>query len=164
MRLVRHGWQRALSLLDDRVLGDGPSTQEKHRMQHKTTGARLTTHQRPSKGKRALRGRATYKETGDVVKATSRLVLAVGKRIAVEDPADLAHILALEAKVTEAKDIAVRGLQRTGYSNREIGDVLGVTRQRVTQRWPRPDDCHRPRGTTRATGHGYGARYASGGR
>ncbi len=62
--------------------------------------------------------------------------MAVGKRVATEDPQDLVYIVKLEQAVKEAKVVAVRGLQQTGYSNRQIGEVLGVTRQAIALQWP----------------------------
>ena len=91
-------------------------------------------------GKRRLPSERPYRETGDVTEATARLVLAIGKRVAVEDPSDLEHLLRLEEAVGQAMTTAIRGLQTSGYSNQAIGDALGVTRQRITQQWPRLDD------------------------
>lgn len=69
--------------------------------------------------------------------AVCRLILAVGKRVAVEDPEDLRLLLTLDTALQEAWQIAVEGLRRSGYPDREIGAVLGTTRQAVEQRWPR---------------------------
>jgi hypothetical protein len=91
----------------------------------------------PAKGRE--RRRPEYRETPDVVAAVERLILAVGKRVATEDPEDLIHIRQLEQAVARAWRIAVDG-QRHTFSDREIADALSVSRPAVTQRWPRTEE------------------------
>lgn len=69
--------------------------------------------------------------------AVRRLVRALGKRIATEDPEALELLLALEGDLGEAWRVAVAGLRGSGFLDREIGEVLGCSRQAVEQRWPR---------------------------
>jgi hypothetical protein len=83
------------------------------------------------------RERRTYRETPDVAKATGRLILSLGKRVGTEDPPDLQILLELEAKLARAWESAIAGLRHTGYSDGQIGDELGTTKQAVQQRWPR---------------------------
>src|SRR5262245_16477215 len=78
-----------------------------------------------------------YRETPDVVKATGRLLLAVGKRVATEDPEDLRYLAVLQIRLDQAWATAVAGLRRTGYTDGQIGRELGITKQAVQQRWPR---------------------------
>jgi hypothetical protein len=61
----------------------------------------------------------------------------VGKRVGTEDADDLKLLLELEQELRQAWANAVFGLRRTGFTDREIGEVLGTTRQAVEQRWPR---------------------------
>jgi len=84
-----------------------------------------------------LSARRPYRETPDVVKATRRLILAVGKRVAVEDPDDLRFLSQLEHGLDQAWGLAVAGLRRSGYTDGQIGDQLGITKQAVQKRWPR---------------------------
>ena len=85
--------------------------------------------------------RKPYRETGDVVVGVRRLIAAVGKRVATEDPEDLEHLLALQAELDEAFRIAVAGLRASEYSDGAIGKVCGgITKQAVQQRWPRNSD------------------------
>jgi len=91
---------------------------------------------RPARRRPAKR-RKVYRETPDVREAIGRLVLAVGRRVATEDVDGLDELVALERTLGEAFAIAVDGLRRN-YSDREIGDRLGITRQAVQQKWPRP--------------------------
>jgi len=93
--------------------------------------------QRRPADKPSLSPRRAYRETPDVVKATNRLILAVGKRVAVEDIADLRYLSRLESALEEAWRIAVTGLRATGYTDGQIGRQLGITKQAVAQRWPR---------------------------
>lgn len=78
-----------------------------------------------------------YRETADVAEAVGRLIRAVGKRVAVEDPPDLLYLVALDLEVRKAFAIAIEGLRCSGFTDREIGQALGTTRQAVEQRWPR---------------------------
>lgn len=91
-------------------------------------------------GKAALpprRRRQRYRETPEVVGAARRLIRVVGKRIATEDPDDLLLLGDLEREVRQAWQVAIDGIRRSGFTDREIGEVLGTTRQAVEQRWPR---------------------------
>jgi hypothetical protein len=95
----------------------------------------------PDAGRRdRLRGKATlpptYRETPDVADATGRLIKAVGKRVATEDPDGLACLAALGESLAEAWRCAIDGLRASGFSDREIGEQLGTSRQAVEQRWP----------------------------
>jgi len=78
-----------------------------------------------------------YRETPEVVDGVVRLIRAVGKRIATEDPEALELLRCLEAEISVAWRVAVAGQRRAGFSDREIADALAVTRPAVTQRWPR---------------------------
>jgi hypothetical protein len=89
------------------------------------------------RGKLTLPARRRYRETPEVVAATRRLVRVVGERIATEDPADLRLLFDLERDLRHAWSTAVSGIRSAGFTDREIGEVLGTTRQAVEQRWPR---------------------------
>ena len=93
----------------------------------------------PAKARRAppRRNYVGYRETPEVVDAVVRLIRAVGKRIAEEDPEALELLRRLEAEVSDAWWVAVAGQRRAGFSDRDIAEALGVTRPAVTQRWPR---------------------------
>jgi hypothetical protein len=96
----------------------------------------LSANRRPRKG--AARRAKTYRDTGDVAAATARLVRVVGRRVAEEDPANLAELQVLEAALREAWATAIAGLRANGgASDAMIGEVLGVSKQAVAQRWPR---------------------------
>jgi hypothetical protein len=88
-------------------------------------------------GKASLPRKRVERETADVVEAVCRLVRAVGRRVADENPEDIAQVSAIADALDEAFATAVAGLRRR-YSDRLIGEALGVTRQAVEQRWPRP--------------------------
>ena len=88
-------------------------------------------------GKVALPLRRRYRETPEVVAAIRRLVRAMGKRIAEEDPESLLLLRELDQEVRRAWQVAIEGIRCSGATDREIGEVLGTTRQAVEQRWPR---------------------------
>jgi hypothetical protein len=95
------------------------------------------TPQRPSEGKAPLPRKRRYRETPEVVSATRRFVRVIGKRIATEDPEDLRLLVQMEAELRDAFSTAVAGIRSSGFTDREIGLALGITRQAVEQRWPR---------------------------
>ena len=69
--------------------------------------------------------------------AVCRIVTAIGKRVAEEDPDDLAFLLDLDRALREAWATAVAGLRESEFTDADIGRVLGTTKQAVQQRWPR---------------------------
>ena len=94
-----------------------------------------------SSGKQGLPVKRAYRETPDVVDAVCRLVRSVGKRVAGEDTDGIEQLSLVEAALSDAWTVAVAGLRRN-YSDRAIGDALGITRQAVEQRWPRSrEEC-----------------------
>jgi hypothetical protein len=95
--------------------------------------------ERHQRGKVSLqaRRRQPYRETPDVTEATRRLIRALGQRISTEDVEDLRLLAWLDDELKEAWCVAIEGLRHTGYSDGQIGWVLGCTRQAVEQRWPR---------------------------
>jgi hypothetical protein len=102
------------------------------------TGRPTSANGRPG-GKATLpsRRRQRYRETPELVGATRRLTRVIGKRIATEDPPDLLLLAEIEQEVRRAWLVAVQGIRRSGFTDREIGEALGTTRQAVEQRWPR---------------------------
>jgi hypothetical protein len=101
--------------------------------------ARGTSDGRRPRGKATLPPRRSqrYRETPEVVAAVRRLIRVVGKRIATEDADDLLLLGELDDELRQAWRVAVQGIRRSGFTDREIGEVLGTTRQAVEQRWPR---------------------------
>jgi hypothetical protein len=87
--------------------------------------------------KGALSARRRYRETAEVVGATRRLMKVIGKRIATEDPDDLRHLVQLEQELRQAWGIAIAGIRASGFTDSEIGEALGTSKQAVQQRWPR---------------------------
>lgn len=92
------------------------------------------------------------RDTSDVAGGARRMIRALGERVAEEDPADLRLLLRLRVELDRAMAVAVDGLRAGGHTDGDIGEVLGMSRQAVQQRWPR---------TVRRIGAG--ARYVSSG-
>lgn len=83
------------------------------------------------------RKRRRYVETSEMVAALCRLVRSVGRRLAEEDATDLVLLVRLSHELDEAWSTAITGLRASDYSDAQIGQVLGVSKQAVAQRWPR---------------------------
>lgn len=96
-----------------------------------------TRRQEPPSDKATLSPRRRYRETSDCNGGVKRMIKKLGERIAQEDPEDLRHLLDLETELQRAWAVAVAGIRRSGASDRDIGEVLGTTKQAVQQRWPR---------------------------
>jgi hypothetical protein len=83
-----------------------------------------------------------YRDTAEVVAGVARIMRAVGKRIATEDPSDLEHLQTLETELAAIWAAAIAGQRASGFSDTEIGEALGVTKQAVQKRWPRDVPNH----------------------
>jgi hypothetical protein len=77
--------------------------------------------------------RKVERETPDFAKAVKRMIRAQGRRVAAEDPENLAYLLELREAVNAAIDEAVAGQYAFGFSWTEIGRGLGITRQAARQ-------------------------------
>jgi hypothetical protein len=71
----------------------------------------------------------------ELLKDASRFVRGTGKWVATTE--ELAQLHELEQALATAKATAVAQLREKGYSNRRIGEPLGVTKWAVMRRWPR---------------------------
>lgn len=89
----------------------------------------------------AERRERAYRETSDVSSATRRLILAIGRRVAEEDPEDLEFLIVLGQALNEAWSEAIAGLRASGHTDTVIGQALGTTKQNVQKRWPRQETC-----------------------
>ena len=76
------------------------------------------------------------RETEEILRDAQRFVRAMGRK--VQDPE---HLVMLRQGVRQALDeaeaIGAAQLRVNGYTDGEIGKVLGVTRWAVARRWPR---------------------------
>lgn len=79
----------------------------------------------------------SWRETPDVAAAVKRMIRAIGRRVGQEDPSSLASLVMLEDALARAWRDAVNDLRGAGFSDREIGEALGVSQQAVQQRWAR---------------------------
>ena len=67
-----------------------------------------------------------------------RIVSSLGRQAQAGDPEDLKMFIALAGHINLELSKAVQALRSHGYTDVEIGEQLGMTRQAVQQRWPRP--------------------------
>lgn len=77
------------------------------------------------------------RDTDEVAKAAGRMIAAVGKRLALDDPDSLYLLKQLEGEIAKATALAVEGMRANAHTDKAIGEALGMTRQAVQQRWPR---------------------------
>jgi hypothetical protein len=84
------------------------------------------------------RSRSTHRTDADLAAGTVRIVRALGRRLAEDDPDNGVLLLRrLDREVDAAWRTAVAGWRASGFSDVQIGDALGVTPQAVGQRFPR---------------------------
>lgn len=74
--------------------------------------------------------------TEDVAAGVVRIVLALGKRVGQEDPQSLTLLRDVEAQLQASWSTAIAQLRANGYTDGELAEVLGVSRQAVSKRWP----------------------------
>lgn len=74
-------------------------------------------------------------ETTEYLQAARRFIRSAGRRVADDDPEDLAVLIQLGAVLEEAIQGAVDGQRERGFSWAEIAAPLGMTRQAAFQRW-----------------------------
>jgi len=79
----------------------------------------------------------TYRETPEVAAGVLRIVRALGQRISTGDPDELQLLNELAGEVVVAFQVAVDGIREAGFSDGDIGNALGITKQAVQKRWPR---------------------------
>jgi hypothetical protein len=126
---------------ESRAVGDG--TQVGRGDDHPERGSednlRLSPREREQKPRRE-RKRRPPRDTPEVADAICRLIRALGRRVAEEDPDGLAQLRLIEDELSEALAVAVAGLRRSAFTDEEIGRVLGgVTKQAVAKRWRREE-------------------------
>lgn len=67
-----------------------------------------------------------------------RIISSLGRQAQEGDPEDLRMFMALAAHINLELGRAVQALREHGYTDVQLGEQLGMTRQAVQQRWPRP--------------------------
>lgn len=98
-------------------------------------GERPSAVQATGTPKRRVRRSRHYVETMEFLGAAKRFIRAAGRRVADADEVELAELLALEAVLKDAIQMAVDGQLATGRSWAHIGTAAGTTRGAAFQRW-----------------------------
>lgn len=75
------------------------------------------------------------RETPEYADMLSRMIRRYGVRVGEGDPVDLTRMLEIQAELEAAIGVAVVGLRSAGYTWREVGEGLGVTREAAWQRY-----------------------------
>lgn len=79
---------------------------------------------------------SSLRSTADIYGAAYRMVHALGNRIAMEDPEELKRFVQLQKLLDTELDRCVRAQRDQGFTDADIGQALGTTRQAVSKRWP----------------------------
>jgi hypothetical protein len=95
----------------------------------------MTPRQRGISGNQRLH---QIRDTSDCAAGVLRQIAAFGKRVGREDPDGLRLLQAIKDGAGAAMAVAVEGL-RHNHTDGQIGQALGITRQAVEKRWPRPE-------------------------
>lgn len=80
----------------------------------------------------------SHRSDDELAKAVGRLTRALALRLSEDDPSGLALLVQLEDDLAAAWREAIAGMRGSGFSDTDIGAALGVSKQAVQQRWPRP--------------------------
>lgn len=81
-------------------------------------------------------GATTQRTLQDRMAGVRRFMHALGNTPEEWEPADLAEFRRLHVEWLHVQDQAVAGLRGSGFSDAEIAEALGTTRQAVSKRWP----------------------------
>lgn len=76
-------------------------------------------------------------ETPDYCEMLTRMLRALGRRVADGDGPDLAAAVALAEMLDEQIAAGVAAMHDAGYSWAYIGEAVGTSRQAAFQRWGR---------------------------
>jgi hypothetical protein len=86
----------------------------------------------------SLSDRCEPRRLEGLAKAIGRLTRALALRLSEDDPSGLGLLAQLEADLAAAWREAIVGMRGSSFSDADIGAALGVSKQAVQQRWPRP--------------------------
>lgn len=78
----------------------------------------------------------TRRELSDRANGAIRFVRALGNDPGEWDLPDLDYLASLEDAITQIRGRVVTGLRESGFTDKQIGEQLGVTQQAVSKRWP----------------------------
>lgn len=87
--------------------------------------------------RRRRSGSRSERSDTEIAAAVERMIRALGRRCASDDPPSVKHLVGLRNAVDDAFAAAVAGWRSVGFSDAAIGAELGITKQAVQQRWPR---------------------------
>jgi len=65
-----------------------------------------------------------------------RFIAALDRDPSEWEPTDLRTLAVIENLIVRARTNIIYGLRDRGYTDRDIAEALGITRQAVSKRWP----------------------------
>lgn len=81
-------------------------------------------------------GATTTRTLDDRLGGLRRFIRALARAPEEFELNHLRDLQDLEFEIAKVRTTAVIGLRESGYSDREIGEALGITQQAVSKRWP----------------------------
>jgi hypothetical protein len=78
----------------------------------------------------------------DVMEAIERMIRALGRRVAQDDPDTVILLDMIRIALDDAYAAGVAGWRNVGFSDAQIGREMGVSKQAVQRRWPRKNACN----------------------
>jgi hypothetical protein len=81
-------------------------------------------------------GTITQRTVQDRALGIVRQINALSRGLIDWDSDDLVVLSTMEAAISELRGRVIYGLREQGVTDKQIGEVLGMTRQAVSKRWP----------------------------
>lgn len=79
---------------------------------------------------------STARTVEDRMAGITRQIRALSRSLAEWDPDHMVQLSAMEVAIEEVRRQVVYGLREHGTTDGQIGEVLGITQQAVSKRWP----------------------------
>lgn len=81
-------------------------------------------------------GATTQRSLDDRLGGVRRFVQALGRNPEEWEPEHLAELRRIELDVAHVRTQVVYGMREHSYTDKQIGEALGITQQAVSKRWP----------------------------
>ena len=79
---------------------------------------------------------ARWRETSEMTGMAVRVIKSIGKRVGQEQSDSIKYLVTVQDALDVAWRNAIADLRESGMPDREIGELLGISRQAVQQKLP----------------------------